>query len=129
MIGLDSNVLVRYIVQDDPQQAAAAVEIVDTLSETEPGFLSSVTWAELYWVLTRSYGFAREVVLERLEMLLLADEIRSEDAASVASAIHAARQGADFADALIAAVARRAGCSTVVTFDKRAAEKLGWRLI
>ncbi len=129
MIGLDSNVLVRYIVQDDPVQAAAAVEVVQRLTEDEPAFLSSVTWAELYWVLTRSYGFARDVVLGLLETLVLADEIRSEDAAAVASALHAAGRGADFADALIAAVARRAGCATVVTFDKRAAEKLGWRLL
>lgn len=129
MIGLDSNVLVRYIAQDDPVQSAAAAEVIDGLTEEEQGFLTSVTWAELYWVLTRSYGFARAAVLERLQTLALADEIRSEDAAAVASAIHAARQGADFADALIAAVARRAGCTEVVTFGKRAAERLGWRLL
>lgn len=74
------------------------------------------------------YGFGRSQVVDRLAALSLADEIRAEDPASVASAVRSARRGADFADALIAAAATRKGCQTVVTFDKRAADKLGWTL-
>lgn len=129
MIALDTNVIVRFLTQDDADQAQRATRIFSGLTEEEPGFVATVVWAETHWVLTRSYGFKRQDVVELLDALLLADEIRAEDPSAVASAVIAARHGADFADALIAAAASRAGCDAVVTFDRRAAGTLDWRLV
>ena len=129
MIGLDSNVVVRYFVQDDHDQATRAASVIDGLTVAIPGFISTVTWAEIYWVLTRTYKFNRTDVIEKLAALLNAEEIRAESPAAVAAAVFHARRGADFADTLIDIAARHAGCTQIVTFDKRAAAKLGWRLI
>ena len=129
MIGLDTNIIARYLTQDDPDQVALATAVFDSLREAAPGYVTTVVWAELYLVLTRSYGFRRDEVVDRLAALSLADEIRAEDPASVAAALRSARRGVDFADALVDAAANRAGCQEVVTFDKRAASKLGWRLL
>ena len=129
MIGLDTNVIVRYLVQDDADQKLLAAAIIDHLSEERPGFVATIVWAEVYWVLTRAYGFGRLDVVERLAAFSTADEICTESSAEVASAVVQAQRGADFADALISASAMRAGCTEVVTFDKRAASKLGWRLL
>ncbi len=128
MIALDTNVIVRYLTLDDPDQGPRAKAIFDGLTEDEPGFIATVVCAETQWVLTRSYKLTTDDVVERLTALSQSDEIRAEDPAAVTSAASAARQGADFADALIAAAATRAGCNEVVTFDKRASSKLGWRL-
>ncbi len=128
MIGLDTNVIVRYLTQDDPVQAPIATRVINGLREDSPGYIPTVVWAETYWVLTRSYGFRRNDVVERLSALSLADEIRAEDPAGLATAFTAARRGADLADALIDTTANRVGCEAVVTFDKRAADRLGWRL-
>ena len=127
MIGLDSNVMVRYLVEDDPAQTARAKSVIDALTASAPGFIATVTWAEMYWVLTRTYGFTRAEVVDKLASLVESEEIQAENPTAIAAAVSRARQGADFADALIDAAARRAGCSQVVTFDKRAASKLGWQ--
>ena len=129
MIGLDTNVVVRYLTQDHPEQAARASAIVDGLTVETPGFIATVVWAEIHWVLTRAYRFSPSDVVERLDTLALADEIRAENVSAVRTAIVAARRGADFADALIDAAAGGAGCGETVTFDQRAAAKLGWRLV
>ena len=126
MIGHDTNVIVRYLTQDDPDQGPVATSIFESLREDDPGHVATVVWAETYWVLSRSYGFPRNEVVDRLAALSLADEIHPEDPAGVATALRSARDGADFADALIDASATRAGCREVVTFDKRAADRLGW---
>ncbi|MFT3888362.1 MAG: type II toxin-antitoxin system VapC family toxin [Arachnia sp.] len=128
MIALDTNVLARYLTQDDPDQAQRATAIMDGLTVSSPGFVATIVWAELHWVLTRAYGFAPREVVERISDLALADEIRPEEPAAIAGAVSAARKGADFADALIGEAATAVGCDAIVTFDKRAAAKLGWRL-
>lgn len=129
MIALDTNVIVRYLTQDDPDQARGATTIIDSLTSASPGFIATIVWAEIHWVLTRAYGFGALEVIEKLADLSLSDEIRAEDQGAVASALASARHGADFADALIGAAAKRAGCDEVVTFDRRASAKLGWRLV
>ncbi len=128
MIGLDTNVIVRYLTQDDPDQAPVATRIFESLDEDEPGYVATVVWAETYWVLTHSYGFRGNEVVDQLAALSRADEIRAEDPSGLAAALRSARHGADFADALIASAASRAGCRTVATFDRRAADRLGWSL-
>jgi predicted nucleic-acid-binding protein len=119
VIGLDTNVVVRYLVQDDPDQSASA--LIEGLTETDPGYLSLVTVVELYWVLRRAYKVEASRCAELLEGLLDARELRVDQDAVVRAAITASRSGFDFADVVIAGLGRAAGCDSTVTFDHRAA--------
>ena len=124
MIGLDTNVLVRYFVQDHPGQSRIAEDVVEALTESEPGFISLVTLSELVWVLRSAYKSPPEELLEIVSGLLSSQEIRLQDSDTVRSAMGSARSsGVDFADALIAQLGLAAGCRATVTFD-RAAGKL-----
>jgi predicted nucleic-acid-binding protein len=129
VIGLDSNVLLRHLVQDDPGQARLASAVLGELTPDEPGFVSLVALAEVAWVLRQGYRLPKPVVLDHLENLLSARELEFEDAETVWTAVMQGRDGADFADALIADTAQLWGCEEVVTFDRRAAETLGMRLL
>lgn len=129
MIGLDTNVLVRYLVQDDPAQAAAASAVIDRLTENDPGYLSLVTVVELHWVLRRAYQISSARCGELIEGLLDSRELRVDQAATVRAALTAGREGLDFADALIAELGRAAGCDHTVTFDRRAATSTAMRLL
>ena len=130
MIALDTNVLVRFLVGDDEEQAARAAAVLGALTPEAPGFVPTVVWVETFWVLTRTYRVDRRVVAERLAALALADEIRAEDGRAVAEAAAAVlSDDVDFSDALIASAARRAGSHEVVTFDRAASKRLGWRLL
>lgn len=121
MIGLDTNVLVRYLMQDDARQAAAATRLLESLTPSSPAFVATVSLVELCWVLESAYGLAREQVLEALEALLRTQELVVENAESVWQAVRLfAATNADFADCLIARVAVTAGCESVVTFDRAA---------
>jgi predicted nucleic-acid-binding protein len=127
VIGLDTNVLVRFLTRDDPEQARAADAVMSSLTADDPGFVATVVWVELYWVLHRAMKLDRHDVLDRIEALSISPEIHAEDLTGVSAALGAARSGADFPDALIATAASRAGCREVVSFDRRAADRLGWR--
>lgn len=130
MIGLDTNVLVRYIAQDDPKQSLRATQIVESLTADEPGFVGLVTLVELSWVLSSCYGFTREELVQTLDLLLRTRELVVEQADIVARAVAVLRRlRADFADCLIAASASTAGCSKTVTFDAGAAKAAGMTLI
>lgn len=129
MIGLDTNVLVRYLASDDPAQSRRAAKLIESASAADPCYLATVVWVETFWVLTRAYHAPKRDVLAWFGALLNAEEVEAEDYQAVAQALVAAQQGADFADALIDQTARRAGCSRVVTFDERASKRLGWQLI
>lgn len=121
MIGLDTNVVVRYLAQDDPEQSAQASELIDGLTAVEPGFVSLVAVVEVYWVLRSAYGQSRARCADLIDGLLDARELRVGDAAVVRTAAAACREGADFADVVIAELGRVAGCGTTMTFDRRAA--------
>ncbi|MBB5789097.1 PIN domain-containing protein [Jiangella mangrovi] len=129
MIGVDTNVLVRYLTQDDPAQARIATRVIESLTVRQPGYLGLVTLAETSWVLQRSYGFDASEVTRVLSDVVSADEFVVENPAVVGQALDAAAAGADFADALIAETARQAGCDHTVTFDRRAAKLAGVRLL
>jgi predicted nucleic-acid-binding protein len=130
MIGLDTNVLVRYIAEDDALQSGAAGTIIESLSAESPGFVPLVVIAELVWVLQFSYRFTKHEVAEVVEKLLRSAELLIENAEIVAQALREFRTSrADFADCLVARCAHAAGCQHTVTFDKRAATAGGMRLI
>jgi predicted nucleic-acid-binding protein len=129
MIGLDTNILVRYVTQDHPAQAAAAVKVMDSLSSDSPGFLSLVVIAELVWVLQFSYRFNKNEIEHVLERLLRSRELAIERAEIVSQALrkfHGSR--ANFADCLIERCGHAAECQYVLTFDKDAAAA-GMRLL
>ena len=128
MIGLDTNVLVRYFAQDDARQSAKATALIESLTHAQPGYLSQAVLIELVWVLQRCYGASREMVAETLERVLRTQELVVQEAEHVWQALRVYRQGGDFADCLIACVAISAGCDEVVSFDKGAA-KAGMRLL
>jgi len=130
MIGLDTNVLVRYFMQDDVRQSPAATRLVDSLTAETPGFVSVVTLVELVWVLSESYRQSRERTAAALQILLAAREIVVDGKETVARALRAFEAGsADFADCLIERIAAGAGCEATMTFDIRAAKTAGMTLI
>lgn len=129
MIGLDTNVLVRYVARDDPGQTAKADALLDRLSRDEQGFVAVLVVAELHWTLIRAYRYTRGQSAEVIANLLASAELVVQDAALVRSALGAAGEGADFADALIASSAAAAGCGTTKTFDRRAARLPGMSLL
>jgi predicted nucleic-acid-binding protein len=130
MIGLDTNILVRYIVQDDAVQARAAIEIVEQrLTEQSLGFISTIVMAETVWVLDRAYRFTAAAIATVVERMLRADVFVVESEAQVFCAMTALRDGlGSFADSLIAALAVDAGCSVTLTFDRKAARLPGFSL-
>ena len=122
MIGLDTNVVVRYLTHDDAAQTSAAVRLMDSLSADSPGFLSLIVIAELVWVLEVSYRFKKNEIERVLETLLRSKELVIERAEIVAQALRkfGARR-ADFADCLIERSGHAVECQCTVTFDQNAA--------
>jgi predicted nucleic-acid-binding protein len=123
MIGLDTNVLVRYFVGDDAVQAAKARTIIeDELTAADPGWINRVVIAELGWVLSRSYKRSHEEIADAVEWLLSAEQLCVEGPDIVSVAVDRCRRRiGDFADALIGATDREAGCRHTATFDRKAA--------
>ena len=128
MTGLDTNVLVRYITQDDPVQSAkATTRIEERLTRENPGFISVVAMAETVWVLERTYGVADQDIAATIERLLQADALVVENEQQVFAAMIALKENqGSFADALISALGVKAGCSGTLTFDQRALRLSGF---
>jgi len=130
MIGLDTNVLVRYLTHDDPTQAAASIRAINSLSYDSPGFVSLIVIAELFWVLAISYRYQKKEIEQVLESLLRSKELVIERADIVSQASRAFSTGrADFADYLIERCAHAAECQFTITFDQKAATVPGMRLL
>jgi len=123
VIGLDTNVLVRYVVQDEPRQSAAATRLMEkTLSAENPGFIAVITLCEIVWVLTECYHADRQRIRAVIEGLLGTKQIVVEAPELVWKALRAWQDSsADLSDALIGEIAAAAGAGKVVTFDKAAA--------
>lgn len=131
MIGLDTNVLVRYLAQDDAKQAELANRLIDKeLSTIKPGFISLVVLAELCWVLKRLYGASGAELVDTVNDLLGMPQFHVERRAVVQGAIERAKSArTGFGDALIAEMAAADGCSHTLTFDKTAARTAGMKLL
>lgn len=130
MIGIDTNVLVRFLVADDERQfEKARRRIRHESGGGDPVFVSQLVLLECEWVLRSRYGLAKEAILGALSGLLDSTEVRIEDEASVDEALYLWKDsGADFADCLIAAKYRALGCSATISFDPRAAKLPGFQL-
>lgn len=124
MIGLDTNVLARLFVDDDPAQAKSARKFfAEHCSYGDPGFVDRVALCELVWVLTSVHGYDRAAVAMIIRELLRSSDIRLEDDEVVRDALPIFEtQGVDFADVLIGLVNRAAGCAATATFDRKAAK-------
>ena len=130
MIGLDTNVLVRYIMQDDALQAELATALIESLTVDEPGFVPLVALIELVWVLSSAFDLVRSQVVQALETLLLTKEIQVENAEVVWRALRLYRaSAADFADCLIERSAAASGCSRTMTFDRGAVKHCAMTLV
>ena len=130
MIGLDTNVLVRYIAQDDPRQTAKAVHVIeDECSEARPGFVTAVALVELVWVLEECYRSAKADIVEVLQRILRTRQLVVEEAETAWKAVRLFEASrADFADCLIDRIGAAHDCEYTATFDKAAAGA-GMRLI
>jgi len=130
MIGLDTNVIVRYIMQDDPKQAASATKLIESLSAEGPGFIALISIVELVWVLSSCYDLSRAQVSQALEVILRSKQLMVDRAEHVVRALRAYSTGsADFADCLIERIAASAGCTQTMTFDTAAAKTAGMTLL
>ena len=123
MIALDTNVLVRYLVNDDTQQAQVARDLLTNLTAENPGFICREVVVEMSWVLERIYGFSRDQIASVFEELIATAELDVEVAADVIRAAEGYRRGgAEFSDRMIAAAAVRNGKIPLYTFDRQAAQ-------
>jgi predicted nucleic-acid-binding protein len=130
VIGLDTNVLVRYLAQDEPKQARAAMRLIDGFSPEAPGFISTVTLVETVWVMAKAYKTSRAEIAAVVEGLLRSRELVVQDAETHYLALSDFHAGSsDYADAVIARSGGLAGCEGTVTFDRLAAEEGLMRLL
>jgi len=130
MIGLDTNILIRYVTQDDRVQSPKATEIIERrLSPANAGFVSVVTMAEIVWVLDGAYGLTAREIAAAIERMLQVEVLIVENEQEVFAAMVALKQGrGTFADALIAELGSRAGCIHTLTLDKKALRLPGFKL-
>jgi predicted nucleic-acid-binding protein len=137
MIGLDTNVLARYLAQDDAKQAALATRLIEKeLNATQQGFISLVVVAELCWVLSSLYGATMDELVATIEDLLNTPRFYMEKREVLQAAIARFKAGSrprsvkvGLVDALIAEIAANVGCTATMSFDKAAARAAGMTLL
>jgi predicted nucleic-acid-binding protein len=130
MTGLDTNVVLRYLLQDDAKQARRVNLIFSRLSAQAPGFISLAAVLEIVWVLRSLLKQTPSQIASHLENLLAADTLEVQNAQQVFAAVFALKRGTgEFEDALIGAVNAWAGCPHTLTFDRRAARLPYFRLV
>src|SRR5262245_958376 len=130
MIGLDTNILLRYLTQDDPIQSVKARGVIERqLTHENPGFVSIVVMFETVWVLERAYELTTLEIVRAVERILQTDVLVVENEQEVFTALIALKKGqGSFADAVIAALGARRGCSRTLTFDRKALRLPGFEL-
>ena len=130
MIGIDTYVLVRYFIEDDPAQSGLTDSFFNSLSRAEPGWVSQATILEFAWIMKSVRRLDRKTIAIMIGQLTMLDSIVVERADIIDEALQRYRTGkAEFADCLIAASGRAAGCGKTVTFDKLAARDAGMELL
>ncbi len=120
MRGLDTDVLVRYFVRDEPQQAEkASAYIKDAISKGESIFINSIVLCELIWVLESSYGFSKKEITTVLEKILVTKQFELEQKDIMRQGVNDYAQGkGDLADYLIGRINHEYGCTGTATFDR-----------
>ena len=122
MIGLDTNVVLRYLLQDDAEHSPQANHIFDNqLSSDNPGYINLASILEIVWVMQGRMKKRPAEIAEHLRGILSRDEIVVQNAIQVYEAARALKEGiAEFEDALIGTLNLWSGCSTTITFDRKA---------
>lgn len=128
VIGLDTNILVRFLTQDHPIQSPRATEIIERrLTAESPGFVSIMVMVETVWVLDRACRLAANEIAAAVEPMLQTDVLDVENEQEVFRAMIALKEGqGSFADAVIAALGTGAGCSCTFAFDQKALQLSGF---
>lgn len=130
MKGIDTNVIVRFLMKDNAEQAALANTAFAAFTTAAPGFVCREVLVELIWVLQKIYRLPRGDIADAIEGLLGAREMVVESADHVAVAVDRLRKGgAGFADQMVALAGRASGCSTTLTLDRKAALLPGMQLL
>ena len=133
MIGLDTNVLVRYIAQDDPKQSKAASRVIEKkCTQESPGFIAHIVLCELCWVLKRCYKADNSKISAVIDQILRTRQLEVEDPKTVWQALGDFVQGStdtDWADCLINNINKSHGCMETLTFDKGASRLKGFTLV
>jgi len=131
VIGIDTNVLVRYIAQDDAVQSVQASALIEQQCSAEaPGFVGVVVLVELVWVSESCYGATRAEVADIVRRILSIRQLAVQEAELVWKALRLFEVGkADFSDCVIKGAADAAGCTVIMTFDRRAAATAGMTLL
>jgi predicted nucleic-acid-binding protein len=128
--GLDTNVVLRYFLGDDPIQSPKSRRVIVGFTAATPGWIGLTTVLEFVWVLKKKFGLPRHTIADALDRLLSQDFVVVEQAQVVATAVQLYRSfRADFADCLIAESAKAAGCTRTLTFDEMAARDLQMEMI
>ncbi len=124
MTALDTNILVRYLVQDDPRLCPPVNDFISRqCTLDDPGFINHIVLCELVWVLETSYGYSKPMILETLYKLISTSQFAIENQGAVVGAVLSYKNSkADFADALIGKMNKLAGYSKTVTLDTGAAQ-------
>lgn len=132
MKGIDTNILVRFLLGDDKLQAKLVYDLFKkTEAAKEDLFVSTLVVLELVWVLESVYGIKRKLILDAIQDLLLLPILTFEKHSALQDFLNLARQAtaADLSDLLIAMIAQDSGCATVITFDKKAARSPCFELV
>lgn len=131
MIGLDTNVLIRYIVQDDEQQAQLATDLIENQCTVEnPAFINEITLCEVVWVLKRAYRYDKIIILTILKQLLNINDVYISLHPEAWAAYYDYEKGnADFSDYFIAQINKKFGCLFTYSFDKKACENENFKLL
>jgi predicted nucleic-acid-binding protein len=130
MIGLDTNIVLRYLVRDDPAQTAKAIACIGQFTPSRPGYISLVVIAETAWVLKSGYRYTDALIAAAIEGLLQAAELVIQNEQQVFAAVAMLKQGRGaLGDALIGALGSQAGCDHTLTFDRKAARLPDFKLL
>ncbi|MBB4480216.1 PIN domain-containing protein [Rhizobium etli] len=131
MIGLDTNILLRFLLKDDAAQTEKVIALFENFSDTAPGYISCITLMECTWFLRQRIKLKREQIVEAISDLLDSADLILEDERVVEEALGImVRTNAEFADVFMALRNRDAGCVTTKTFDAQAAKTiLGMELL
>ena len=124
MIGLDTNILLRAVTQDDPAQTPLARALVASLDEASPGYVNTVVLVEFTWSLRTRHKYRRTAIIDAVEAMLQSAAFIVADRNAVNAALTRSRDdGLHFADALIGELNLVAGCRTTMTFDRQASKR------
>ena len=130
MIALDTNVLVRFLTQDDDAQFQVAADLIEGCTRDLPGYVCSEVMIELVWVLERAYKYSREEIADALLRIVTASQLSVENAQDIASIVNLYRdEGYDFADLMIRQAAQRTESRILKTFDQKLARLDGVELL